>query len=77
MENLEHSNDTQDRPLYTRPKDESDNHDSRENANTGDWEDERDETGRDADYYDTDNQEEGGNDNSGGAGSSGSAATNS
>jgi len=44
-----------------------------QNANTGDWEDERDQDGTDPDRY----EEEGGNSNSGGAGSTGSAATNS
>lgn len=44
-----------------------------QDANTGDWEDERDQDGTDPDRY----EEEGGNNNSGGAGSSGSAATNS
>ncbi|MBZ4041045.1 hypothetical protein [Flavobacterium hibisci] len=49
------------------------NNDDREEANTGDWEDQRDEDGTDPNRY----EEEGGNNNSGGAGSSGSAATNS
>lgn len=53
------------------------NNDERENANTGDWDDERDEAGTDPNRYDPDQFEEGGNDNSGGAGSTGSAATNS
>ena len=47
--------------------------DSDKSANTGDWEDERDQDGTDPDRY----EEEGGNNNSGGAGSTGSAATNS
>lgn len=49
------------------------NNDDREEANTGDWDDQRDEDGTDPNRY----EEEGGNNNSGGAGSSGSAATNS
>lgn len=44
-----------------------------ENANTGDWQDERDEDGTDPKRYD----QEDGNNNSGGAGSTGSAAANS
>lgn len=42
-----------------------------QDANTGDWDDQRDDAGTDPDRY------EGGNNNSGGAGSTGSAATNS
>ncbi|PXY46751.1 hypothetical protein [Flavobacterium hydrophilum] len=49
------------------------NNDEREEANTGDWDDQRDEDGTDPNRY----EEEDGNNNSGGAGSSGSAATNS
>ena len=74
MENSGYNNEEQRHPFHSQ-QDGADHTDSRENANTGDWEDERDETGRDSDHYTTDNQEEGGNDNSGGAGSSGSAAT--
>ncbi|CAD0006743.1 hypothetical protein [Flavobacterium salmonis] len=59
-------------PYHARLAQEQNNND-REEANTGDWEDQRDEAGTDPDRY----EEEGGNDNSGGAGSSGSAATNS
>lgn len=59
-------------PFYSQQHNTEENND-RENANTGDWDDERDEAGTDPDRY----EEEGGNDNSGGAGSSGSAATNS
>jgi hypothetical protein len=50
----------------------ADSNDERENANTGDWDDERNEDGKSPDR-----NEEGGNNNSGGAGSTGSAATNS
>ncbi|WP_163397544.1 hypothetical protein [Flavobacterium fluviatile] len=49
------------------------NNNEGDKANTGDWDDQRDEDGTDPDRY----EEEGGNNNSGGAGSSGSAATNS
>ena len=59
-------------PFHSQQDNTEENND-RENANTGDWDDERDEAGTDPDRY----EEEGGNDNSGGAGSSGSAATNS
>ena len=76
MENLEYYNDEQRCPFHSQHKDSSDE-ESRENANTGDWDAERDDTGTDPDRYDKDKFEEGGNDNSGGAGSSGSAATNS
>lgn len=41
-------------------------------ANTGDWDDQREDARTDEEGYDTDK-----NDNTGGAGSSGSAATNS
>ena len=44
----------------------------REEANTGDWDEERDDARTDKDGYNSDK-----NDNSGGAGSSGSASTNS
>lgn len=73
MENSDYYNGEQPGPFYSQHKDSADK-DSRENANTGDWDDERDDTGTDPNRYDA---EEGGNDNSGGAGSSGSAATNS
>lgn len=76
MENLEYYNGEQRCPFHSQHKDSSDEG-SRENANTGDWDAERDDTGTDPDRYDKDKFEEGGNDNSGGAGSSGSAATNS
>lgn len=59
-------------PYHAQLSQSPDNDDPREEANTGDWDDEREETDTDPDYYD-----EGGNNNSGGAGSSGSAATNS
>jgi hypothetical protein len=76
MENLEYYNGEQRCPFHSQQKDSLDK-DSRENANTGDWDDERDDTSTDPNRYDPDKHEEGGNDNSGGAGSSGSAATNS
>nr|WP_315245527.1 hypothetical protein [uncultured Flavobacterium sp.] len=59
-------------PFYSQQHNTEENNDL-ENANTGDWDNERDEAGTDPDRY----EEEGGNNNSGGAGSSGSAATNS
>lgn len=59
-------------PYHAQLSQAENNDDPREDANTGDWDDERDEAGTDPDRY-----EEGGNNNSGGAGSSGSAATNS
>jgi hypothetical protein len=77
MENSAYSNDEQKCLYHLQDKDSSDNNDTRENANTGDWNDERDDTGTDPDRYDKGKSEEGGNDNSGGAGSTGSAATNS
>ncbi|MFB9109781.1 hypothetical protein [Flavobacterium gyeonganense] len=52
---------------------QAENNDDREEASTGDWDEQRDEDGTDPNRY----EEEGGNNNSGGAGSSGSAATNS
>lgn len=63
--------------FYSQGKDSQDDNDPRENANTGDWDKERDDAGTDPDRYDSDQFEKGSNDNSGGAGSSGSAATNS
>lgn len=60
-------------PYHAQLSQAQNNNDEREEANTGDWDDERDEAGTDPDRY----EEQGGNDNSGGAGSSGSAATNS
>jgi len=59
-------------PYHAQLNHSDKNDEQREDANTGDWNDERDEAGTDTDRY-----ERGGNDNSGGAGSSGSAATNS
>lgn len=58
-------------PYHTQLNAASNNDDPREDVNTGDWDDERDETGTDPD------RNEEGNNNSGGAGSTGSAATNS
>ena len=77
MKNSEYNYEEQKCPFHSQQKDASDNNDSRENANTGDWDDERDDTGTDPNRYDPEKFEKGGNDNSGGAGSSGSAATNS
>jgi len=78
MENLNNyaSEDLQKCPYHSQ-KNRDSNNDSRENANTGDWDDERDDSGTDPDRNDPDKFEKGGNDNSGGAGSTGSAATNS
>ncbi|MEO7975563.1 hypothetical protein [Flavobacterium sp.] len=59
-------------PYQAQLNPQQNNDDPREDANTGDWDNERDEAGTDPDR-----NEQGGNDNSGGAGSSGSAATNS
>ncbi len=64
-------------PYHSQQHKPEDEKTEREKANTGDWDDMRDDTGTDPDRYDQDKFEEGGNDNSGGAGSSGSAATNS
>lgn len=61
-------------PFHSQQNKPENNDDPRENANTGDWDDEGDDdAGTDPDRY----EEEGGNNNSGGAGSTGSAATNS
>ncbi|MFB3387490.1 hypothetical protein [Flavobacterium sp. LAR06] len=78
MENLNNYNseDLQKCPYHSQ-QNSSNNNGERENANTGDWDDERDEAGTDPDRNDSDQLEEGGNNNSGGAGSTGSAATNS
>lgn len=67
MENLNQYNDYQRCPFHAQQ-------DKDDKPNTGDWDEERDETSTDPERYDEDNP---GNDNSGGAGSSGSAATNS
>lgn len=74
MENSNYYNNEPKCPFHAQQKD---NDDPRENANTGDWDDERDDAGTDPNRYDAEKFEKGGNDNSGGAGSSGSAATNS
>lgn len=57
-------------PYHAQLNQVQNNEDDREDANTGDWDDERDEAGTDPDR-----NENGRNDNSGGAGSSGSAVT--
>ena len=74
MENLNTytSEELQKCPFHSQQNNAVNNTDPREDANSGDWDDERDDAGTDPNRY-----EEGGNDNSGGAGSSGSAATNS
>jgi len=74
MENLNNytSEELQKCPFHSQQNNAANNTDPREDANSGDWDDERDDAGTDPNRY-----EEGGNDNSGGAGSSGSAATNS
>ena len=59
-------------PYHAQLAQTQNNDEPREDANSGDWDDERDEAGTDPDR-----NEQGGNNNSGGAGSSGSAATNS
>ena len=59
-------------PYHAQLNQQQNNDDPREDANTGDWDEERDESGTDPDRYEDDE-----NNNSGGAGSSGSAATNS
>lgn len=74
MENSNNYNseDLQKCPYHSQ-QNNSINNDDHKNANTGDWDDERDEAGTDPDRNELDGQ----NDNSGGAGSTGSAATNS
>lgn len=75
MENLHNytSEDLQKCPYHSQLNTVANHNDPREDANTGDWDDEReDEAGTDPDR-----NEKAGNDNSGGSGSSGSAATNS
>jgi len=74
MENLNNytSEELQKCPFHSQQNNTVNNTDPREDANSGDWDDERDDAGTDPNRY-----EEGENDNSGGAGSSGSAATNS
>lgn len=76
MESLEYFNKEVKCPFHSQQKDSSDKN-SQENANAGDWDDERDDAGTDPNRYEEDKYEQGGNDNSGGAGSSGSSATNS
>ena len=59
--------------LAGNPENDSTKQDPKEeDANTGNWEDQRDKSQYENENYDDDN-----NDNTGGAGSSGSAATNS
>jgi len=71
METQDNDNRNQDRNTIPNDRPAASN-DEREKANNGDWEDQRDETGKDKEGYDADQ-----NDNTGGAGSTGSAATNS
>lgn len=77
MENLNNYNSEDLKKCPYHSQQNNINNDERENANTGDWNNERDEAGTDPNRYDPEKFEEGGNDNSGGAGSTGSAATNS
>ncbi|MBF4491182.1 hypothetical protein IR010_01420 [Flavobacterium sp. MR2016-29] len=75
MGNLQNytSEELQKCPYHSQMNTAAKNGKSGEDANTGDWNEEReDEAGTDPDR-----NEQGGNDNSGGSGSSGSAATNS
>lgn len=72
---MENSNkDNEQKCPYHNPQDSGeDRKDQKESdANTGDWNDQREDARTDEEGYDTDK-----NDNTGGAGSSGSAATNS
>ena len=64
-------------PYHAQLNATQNNNSEDKDANTGDWDDERDDAGTDPNRYDPEKFEKGGNDNSGGAGSSGSAATNS
>lgn len=75
MENVNNytSEELQKCPYHAQLASQADHNNPDEQANTADWEDERDEDGTDPDRH----EEEGGNNNSGGAGSTGSAATNS
>lgn len=74
MENLHnYSEEELKKCPYNQELSAAEDKNAEQDANTGDWDDERDQDGTDPDRY----EEEGGNNNSGGAGSSGSAATNS
>lgn len=75
MENLHNysSEELQKCPYHNQLQAVSNHNSPDEDANTGDWDDERDDDAG----TDPDRNEKGGNDNSGGAGSTGSAATNS
>ncbi|MEZ0131094.1 hypothetical protein AB9T88_15525 [Flavobacterium sp. LBUM151] len=73
MENIITYNELQKCPYHSQHKYANQYHSDREDANTGDWDEERDDARTDKkEGYNTDK-----NDNTGGAGSSGSAATNS
>ncbi|WP_264538000.1 hypothetical protein [Flavobacterium sp. N1736] len=72
MENIITYNELQKCPYHSQHKHANQYNSDREDANTGDWDDERDDARTDKEGYNTDK-----NDNTGGSGSSGSAATNS
>jgi len=72
MENIITYNELQKCPYHSQHKYANQYNVDREDANTGDWDDQRDDARTDKEGYNTDK-----NDNTGGAGSSGSAATNS
>jgi hypothetical protein len=79
MENLNHysSEDLQKCLFHSQQYSQGNNNEPSNDANTGDWDDERDDAGTDPHRYDPEKFKEGSNDNSGGAGSTGSGATNS
>ncbi len=73
MENLNTYNELQKCPYHSQHKEANQYYtNDREDANTGDWDDERDDSRKSKEGYNTEK-----NDNTGGAGSTGSAATNS
>lgn len=72
MENIITYNELQKCPYHSQHKYANQYKNDREDANTGDWDEEREDARTDKEGYNTEK-----NDNSGGAGSSGSAATNS
>ena len=72
MENIITYNELQKCPYHSQHKYANQYKNDREDANTGNWDEEREDARTDKEGYNTEK-----NDNSGGAGSSGSAATNS
>ena len=72
MENIITYNELKKCPYHSQHRYANQYKSDREDANTGDWDDERDNASTEKESYNTDK-----NDNTGGAGSSGSAATNS